>query len=140
MKTFAILTTILAITLPFSSTFAKPTTAKTLATLENLENYQTSEGNQADLTKTKLGCALTLTMYGELGQVKQVYNFKGNKLLSAYKTEISYQNGGLYNTQNKTIKFNKPIKTALNVKRHQIFQDFNKLKAEFPKEKLALCY
>lgn len=51
MKIFAILTTILAITLPFSSTFAK-NSQKKIAFIENMLKYLSTEGNLATLYKT----------------------------------------------------------------------------------------
>lgn len=139
MKKLAVLMSVLAIFFPFNTGFAIPNTQKTLAKLENLDDYPSTEGNEAILSKTKTGCALNLTVYGESGQLQDVYHFKGNRLLSAYKIETSYQNGGLSNPQNKTVKFNKPTKTVLNVKESQTIQAFHALKAQFPQASLALC-
>lgn len=139
MKLLLVLATILAIVAPFNTTFAKNPVSQKIDSLGNIDGYPSNEGNEVNLTKTKTGCALNLTVYGESGQLQESYNFKANKLLSAYKVETSYQNGGLSNSQNKTIKSNKPIKTLLNVEQSQTLQDFITLKAKFPQTKLAVC-
>ena len=137
MKNLVILATTLAIFIPFNPTFAKNISFKEIAFVENIPKYLSTEGNLATLYKNPVGCKLEFVIYGELGKWQEVYHFKNNKLISAYTIQTDY--AGLANAENKTVKADKSIKKVLNIKQPKTISDFNELKAEFPKEKLALC-
>ena len=60
------------------------------------EDYQSSEGNEAILSKINNSCQITVHIYGESGLYHKTFFFKNNKISVAFATDENYPNGGFY--------------------------------------------
>ena len=82
---------------------------KVLQSLVNLDEFQTTEGNQIKLIRLNQGCRIEATFYGETGRNKENYLFSfiqnQPRLHYAARYEYHYSDGGLTNLSENHGKF-----------------------------------
>lgn len=137
MKKYRKLLLILSILNAFNtSTYAE----KVLQSIENLEQYPTTEGNHFKLSQVNLGCKIEVQFFGETGKIKENYIFKQQKLRYAARYDVHYSHGGLSNLSENKGKFNTQQKRIeLDPKAPKTLADFREYLALFPQTDLTRC-
>lgn len=112
----------------------------TLQSIENVEQYEITEGNTFRLAKGKQGCKIEAIFFGELGRVKENYIFKQQSLLYAARYEYHYSDGGLTNLSENQGKFStQQERIELNPKAAATLSDFREYLSLFSRTELKKC-
>lgn len=118
---------------------------KVLQSVANLDQFQSTEGNQIRLIQTAQGCRIEVIFYGEMGKNKENYlfSFKQNQaqLQHVARYEYHYSNGGLSNlSENKGIFKTIVKRIELNPKAMTSQQDFKTYLNLFAVTALGPCH
>lgn len=114
---------------------------KILQSIDNIELYPTTEGNQFKLSQLKQGCKIEAHFFGEIGKTQENYIFKQQNLLYAARYEYHYSKGGLTNlSENKGNFKTQRQRIELNPQSSQTIADFQQYLALFSPLKLKKCF
>ena len=118
---------------------------KVLKSLANIDQFQTTEGNQIKLIKTPQGCRIEAIFYGEIGRTKENFLFAYIQnqlhLQHAAHYEYHYSHGGLTNLSENKGEFSTTVqRVELDPKASEQQQSFKTYLQLFPVTALQSCH
>ena len=118
---------------------------KVLQSVENFDQFQTTEGNQIKLIKTPQGCRIEAIFYGEIGRTKENFLFAYIQnqlhLQHAAHYEYHYSHGGLTNLSENKGEFSTTVqRVELDPKASEQQQSFKTYLQLFPVNALQSCH
>ena len=118
---------------------------KVLQSLANIDQFQTTEGNQIKLIKTPQGCRIEAIFYGEIGRTKENFLFAYIQnqlhLQHAAHYEYHYSHGGLTNLSENKGEFSTTVqRVELDPKASEQQQSFKTYLQLFPVTALQSCH
>ena len=118
---------------------------KVLQSVENIDQFQTTEGNQIKLIKTPQGCRIEAIFYGETGRTKENFLFAYIQnqpyLQHAARYDYRYSNGGLTNLSENKGNFSTTVqRVELDTKASEQQQSFKTYLQLFPVTALQSCH
>ena len=118
---------------------------KVLQSLANIDQFQTTEGNQIKLIKTPQGCRIEAIFYGETGRTKENFLFAYIQnqpyLQHAARYDYRYSNGGLTNLSENKGNFSTTVqRVELDTKAFEQQQSFKTYLQLFPVTALQSCH
>lgn len=116
-------------------------TAILLQSFANLEQFQSTEGNQIQLFLLDNSCQIKATFYGETGKTIEYYTFKAEQLLKAETLNYHYSHGGLSNLADNHGRFTTQLVSHVthHVDQPKVQQDFKHYRALWTKAALQRC-
>ncbi len=118
---------------------------KVLKSLANIDQFQTTEGNQIRLIQIVKGCQIEAIFYGEIGRTKEnfLFSYAQNQpyLQHAARYDYHYSNGGLSNLSDNHGKFTTSVqRVELDPKASEQQQSFKEYLKLFPVTALQSCH
>ena len=118
---------------------------KVLQSLANIDQFQTTEGNQIRLIQIVKGCRIEAIFYGETGRTKEnfLFSYAQNQpyLQHVARYEYHYSDGGLSNLSDNHGKFTTSVQRfELDPKASEQQQSFNEYLRLFPVTTLQSCH
>ena len=118
---------------------------KVLQSLANIDQFQTTEGNQIRLIQIVKGCRIEAIFYGEIGRTKEnfLFSYAQNQpyLQHVARYEYHYSDGGLSNLSDNHGKFTTSVQRfELDPKASEQQQSFKEYLKLFPVTALQSCH
>ena len=118
---------------------------KVLQSLANIDQFQTTEGNQIRLIQIVKGCRIEAIFYGEISRTKEnfLFSYAQNQpyLQHAARYDYGYSNGGLSNLSDNHGKFTTSVQRfELDPKASEQQQSFKEYLKLFPVTALQSCH
>ena len=118
---------------------------KVLKSLANIDQFQTTEGNQIRLIQIVKGCQIEAIFYGEIGRTKEnfLFSYAQNQpyLQHAARYEYHYSDAGLSNLSDNHGKFTTSVQRfELDPKASEQQQSFKEYLKLFPVTALQSCH
>ena len=118
---------------------------KVLQSLANIDQFQTTEGNQIRLIQIVKGCRIEAIFYGEIGRTKEnfLFSYAQNQpyLQHVARYEYHYSDGGLSNLSDNHGKFTTSVQRfELDPKASEQQQSFKEYLKLFPVTTLQSCH
>ena len=118
---------------------------KVLQSLANIDQFQTTEGNQIRLIQIVKGCRIEAIFYGEIGRTKEnfLFSYAQNQpyLQHAARYDYGYSNSGLSNLSDNHGKFTTSVqRVELDPKASEQQQSFKEYLKLFPVTALQSCH
>ena len=118
---------------------------KVLQSLANIDQFQTTQGNQIRLIQIVKGCRIEAIFYGEIGRTKEnfLFSYAQNQpyLQHAARYDYGYSNSGLSNLSDNHGKFTTSVqRVELDPKASEQQQSFKEYLKLFPVTALQSCH
>ena len=114
---------------------ATPSSFTQLKQVQNIDALPDTKTNKATLSQSKQQCRIQFTGYFEGGESTETWVFSNNKLQQAFSETYQYKHNSPVHLIDQTSR----SVTHFDIQKHQVQENFSKLKSYFSQTALAKC-